>query len=143
MVYPGPFGYEHDLATLREFFGDDAEMIMRGVSVASTGLDASDALERVLETMDDHRLGREMTGLKADIARAMWPPTGDAIEDIEQGPTARLSRDVHTTLGVCPAGTQVRVLDRMDDGKIFIGLFDRNHTVFPVEESALHLDKPA
>lgn len=132
-------GYETDLAELREVFGDDAEMVMRGISAASTELGLSDALERVLQTMDDHRDGREMTGLKARIARAMWPSSSDATEDIQEGPITQLAKDVQTTLGVYRAGTWVRVIDRRSDGKVLIGVLDRNQSSFPVEESALQL----
>jgi hypothetical protein len=52
--HPGRLGYANDLARLREVFDDGSEMVMRGLSVASTELEASDALERVLQVVDDH-----------------------------------------------------------------------------------------
>ena len=40
--------YDRDPEHLRETVGDDAEMVMRGMSVASTELDATEAAELVL-----------------------------------------------------------------------------------------------
>jgi hypothetical protein len=129
--------YDTDLEVLRQSFGDDAEMVMRGISVASTELDATDAVAFVLETMHLRSSGGDMDELQARVAEAMWPPSGTAIADISAGPLARLAVDVRTSLGSFRAGTQVRVVNRVDDDRIFIQVFDRNQTVFPVEESAL------
>lgn len=134
--------YERDLEQLREVFGKDAEMIMRGMSVASSELNSADALELVLETMERRRRGDEPADeLEARVARAMWPaPVDEEIDDLDEVKEvslARLGRDIHTSLGRFPAGTQVRVLDRMDNGQVLVGVLDLNQTVFPVDESAL------
>jgi hypothetical protein len=120
--------YETDLAEFREVFGDDAEMIMRGFSVASSELEAGEALEAVLETMDAHRMGGEMSELQARIATVMWP---------QQGSLARLAVDVQTSLSRFSAGTPVRVLSRREGGDVLIQVLDRDQTVFPVDESSL------
>ena len=112
-------------------------MILRGVSVASSELELGEALEQVLETMDAHRMGGEMSELQARIATVMWPSSPGAVDDLQPGSLARLAVAVQTSLGRFSAGTPVRVLSRREGGDVLIQVLDRDRTVFPVDESSL------
>ncbi len=135
---PGRSRHASELAQLEQVFGENAEMISRGLAVATADLPAADALTLVLRLLSARDAGTPpLTELERCVARALWPEDRRGWEELGEGPLARLLIDVRTSLGVFYADTQVRVLDRLPDGRLLIGVLDINQTTFPVAEAAL------